>query len=66
MADMDNTFDKLKGDVKGKAGEATGDRRLEAEGKSESAAAGVKDAAQNAGDSLKGAADGVKNAFKKD
>lgn len=66
MADMDNTFDKLKGDVKGKAGEATGDRRLEAEGKSESAAAGVKDAAQSAGDYLKGAADGVKNAFKKD
>lgn len=66
MADMDNTFDKLKGDVKGKAGEATGDRRLEAEGKSESAAAGAKDAAQSAGDSFKGAADGVKNAFKKD
>lgn len=66
MADMGNTFDKLKGDAKGKAGEATGDSRLEAEGKSQSAAAGVKDAAQNAGDSLKGAVDGVKNAVKGD
>lgn len=62
MADMGNTFDKLKGDAKGAVGEATGDSHLEAEGRTESAAASAKDAAQSAGDAVKGAAEGVKNA----
>lgn len=66
MADMENTFDKIKGDAKSGLGEATGNDRMEAEGRTESAAAGAKDAVQNAGDKLKGAADGVKNAFTKD
>ncbi|MDY6056041.1 CsbD family protein [Micrococcus sp.] len=65
MADLGNTFDKLKGDLKGKAGEASGDSHLEAEGKTESAAAGLKGAAQDAGDTLKGVVDGVKDAFTK-
>jgi uncharacterized protein YjbJ (UPF0337 family) len=66
MADMENTFDKMKGDAKAGVGEATGNERLEAEGRTESTAAGVKGAAQDAGDKIKGAAEGVKNAFTKD
>lgn len=66
MADMENKFDKMKGDAKAGLGEATGNDRMEAEGRTESAAAGAKGAAQNAGDKIKGAAEGVKNAFKKD
>lgn len=66
MADMENKFDKMKGDAKAGLGEATGNDRMEAEGRTESAAAGAKGAAQNAGDNIKGAAEGVKNAFKKD
>ncbi len=64
MADMDNKFDKMKGDAKAGLGEATGNERMESEGRTESAAASGKDAVQNAGDKLKGAAEGVKNAFK--
>lgn len=66
MADMENKFDKMKGDAKAGIGEATGNERMESEGRTESAAADAKGAVQNAGDKIKGAAEGVKNAFKKD
>lgn len=64
MADMENKFDKMKGDAKAGLGEATGNDRMEAEGRTESGAADAKGAAQSAGDKIKGAAEGVKNAFK--
>lgn len=52
-------------DVKGKAkeatGKATGNRRLEGEGKGDQASASTK----KAGDKAKGAAKDVKDAFKK-
>lgn len=66
MADMENTFDKVKGNAKEGLGKATGNEKLEAEGRTESTAAGAKEAAQKAGDTLKGAAEGLKNAVKGD
>ena len=70
MADINNTIDELKGDAKEGLGKATGNDRLEAEGKTESTAAEVKgkvgDAAGALGDKARGAAEGLKNAFGND
>lgn len=66
MTDMGNQFDKLKGDAKEGLGKATGDDRLQAEGKTESTTAGAKDAAQNAGDKIRDVAAGVKDGLTKD
>lgn len=66
MADMGNQFDKMKGDAKEGLGKATGDDRLRAEGRTESATAGAKDAVQNAGDKIKDAAAGVRDGLSKD
>ena len=51
----------LKGKAKEAAGKATGNPRLEGEGKGDQASASVK----NAGDKAKGAAKDAKDAFKK-
>jgi uncharacterized protein YjbJ (UPF0337 family) len=51
----------LKGKAKEAAGKATDNERLEGEGKGDQASASVK----SAGDKAKGAAEDVKDAFKK-
>ena len=66
MADMENKMDKLKGDAKEGLGKVAGDDRLRAEGQTESATAGVKDAAENAGDKLRDTAAGIKDGLSKD
>jgi uncharacterized protein YjbJ (UPF0337 family) len=55
----DGSTDKAKGNIKEAAGDLTGDKDLEREGKVDQASGGVKD---KVGD----AADGIKNALKKD
>ncbi len=52
---MENTADKLAGKGKEAAGQATGDERLEAEGKGDQVKADLKQAGEK-----------VKDAFKKD
>ena len=56
------TADKVKGTVKEVAGKATGDQRLEAEGKTDKIKGNVKNAASDA----KEAAKGVRDSLKKD
>ncbi|WP_432478088.1 CsbD family protein [Nocardioides sp. GXQ0305] len=51
----------LKGKAKEATGKATGNERLEGEGKGDQASASVK----KAGDKAKGAAEDVKDAFRK-
>ena len=51
----------LKGKAKEATGKATGNERLEGEGKGDQASASIK----SAGDKAKGAAEDVKDAFKK-
>ena len=53
------TTDKVKGAVKKGAGKLTGDRRTEAEGKTDRAKGDVKDAAQDVKDTAKGARDSL-------
>lgn len=66
MADIENTVDKLKGEAKEGLGKATGDDRLRAEGQTESAAAGAKDAVENVGDKVRDTAAGIKDGLSKD
>ncbi len=56
-----NKGEDLKGKTKEATGKATGNERLEGEGKGDQASASVKDA----GEKAKGAAKDVKDAFKK-
>ncbi|MGH2778203.1 MAG: CsbD family protein [Actinomycetota bacterium] len=56
----------MSGKTKEAAGKATGDRRLEAEGKTQHETAEGKAKAKTAVDRAKGAVDGIKEAFKKD
>ena len=58
---IDNKGDELKGKAKEAAGKATDNERLEGEGRGDQASASVK----SAGDKAKGAAEDVKDAFKK-
>ncbi|MBD3950017.1 CsbD family protein [Tuanshanicoccus lijuaniae] len=71
------SLDELTAKGKELLGKATGDKRTEAEGKTESTLENLKDKAAKTADSVskaandvsetvKGAVDGVKNAFKKD
>ena len=53
--------DKVKGSLKEAAGKVTGDRRTEAEGKTDRAQGEAKDAAHHAKESAKG----VRNSLKK-
>jgi uncharacterized protein YjbJ (UPF0337 family) len=52
--------DKAKGAVKEAAGKVTGDRRTEAEGKTDRAKGEAKDAAHHAKEGAKGARDSLK------
>jgi uncharacterized protein YjbJ (UPF0337 family) len=54
------TTDKIKGTVKDVAGQATGDKRTEAEGKTDKAKGDAKNAASDLKNSVKGAADSLK------
>lgn len=55
----ENKLDELKGQGKESAGQATGDRDLEAEGKADQTGAKVKDAGEHLKDSAKDLKDGL-------
>lgn len=57
---MAGTMDKVKGAVKDAVGSATGDTRLQAEGKTDKAKGAVKDAVQQTSDAVKGVKDSLK------
>lgn len=57
---MSGTTDKIKGTVKEAVGKATGDKRTEAEGKTDQAKGHVKDAAHDAKEAVKGVQDSLK------
>ncbi len=57
---MAGTTDKVKGSVKEAAGKMTGDKRTEAEGKTDQAKGDVKDAARGTKESAKGVQDSLK------
>jgi uncharacterized protein YjbJ (UPF0337 family) len=57
---MAGTMDKIKGKAKEGIGQATGDRRTEAEGKTDQAKGHAKDAAHEA----KQGAEGIKDSLK--
>ncbi|GAA1742075.1 CsbD family protein [Microbacterium foliorum] len=57
----ENTFDKLAGKAKEAAGKATDNERLQAEGQTDQAQAGVKEKVEDA----KGAVEGIKDSFNK-
>ncbi|MFJ6699297.1 CsbD family protein [Streptomyces sp. NPDC091272] len=59
MTDNESTFDKLKGKAKEMGGKATGNDRLEAEGKADQA----KGKAQEMGNKAKDKAEGIKDSF---
>ena len=56
---MPGTGDKVVGTLKEAAGKLTGDRRTEAEGKTDQAKGDVKNAAHDVKESVKGAADSL-------
>lgn len=57
---MSGTSDKIKGTLKEAAGKATGDRRTEAEGKTDRAKGEAKNAVRDVKESAKGVADSLK------
>lgn len=59
MADGESTFDKLKGKAKEMGGQATGNDRLESEGKTDQA----KAKAEEAGNKVKDKAEGIKDSL---
>jgi uncharacterized protein YjbJ (UPF0337 family) len=56
---MAGTTDKVKGSVKEAAGKVTGDRRTEAEGKTDRTKGEAKDAARDAKETAKGVRDSL-------
>lgn len=56
---MSGTSDKVKGSIKENIGKATGDDRLEAEGKTDRAKGEVKHAARDVKESAKGVGDSL-------
>ena len=58
---MAGTTDKVKGAVKEGAGKLTGDKRTEAEGKTDRAKGKVKNAASDVKESAKGVRDSLKD-----
>ena len=62
---ISNKAEDLGGKAKETVGNATGDQQLQAEGKTDQAKAGLKDAAENVKDAVGDAADKIKNVFKK-
>ena len=57
---MTGTMDKAKGSVKEAVGKVTGDRRTEAEGKTDQVKGDVKNAAQNVSESARGVRDSLR------
>jgi uncharacterized protein YjbJ (UPF0337 family) len=57
---MAGTMDKVKGAVKEAVGKMTGNKRTEAEGKTDQAKGGVKDATRSTKESAKGVRDSLK------
>lgn len=57
---MAGTMDKIKGSVKDAVGGATGDTKMQAEGKADKAKGNVKDAAHEVKEGVKGVADSVR------
>ena len=57
---MAGTTDKVKGSIKEAAGKVTGDRRTEAEGKTDRTKGEAKDAARDVKESAKGVRDSLK------
>ena len=53
------TGDKIKGNIKEAAGKVSGDKRLEAEGKTDKAKGDVKKAAGDVSESAKGVRDSI-------
>ena len=58
---MDGTVDKVKGTIKEAVGKVTGDRRTEAEGKTDQAKGDVKDAGHQVKETVKGVGDSLKD-----
>ena len=58
---MAGTKDRVKGSIKEAAGKVTGDRRTEAEGKTDQAKGKAKKAASNVKESAKGVRDSFKD-----
>ncbi|HET6468816.1 MAG TPA: CsbD family protein [Geminicoccaceae bacterium] len=56
---MGGTSDKVKGSIKEGVGKMTGDKRTEAEGKTDQAKGDVKNAARDVKDSAKGVRDSL-------
>lgn len=56
---FENSKDKLGGEAKENLGKLTGDKETQAEGQAEKGKADLKDKAQDARDSVKGAVDGM-------
>lgn len=56
---MEGTTDKIKGAIKEGVGKVTGDRRTEAEGKTDQAKGDVKNTVQDVSDSVKGVGDSL-------
>ena len=63
---MAGTADKVKGAIKEGVGKLTGDRRTEAEGKTDQAKGDVKDAARDVSDTIKGVGDSLSNDDRRD
>lgn len=63
---MGSNADDAKGRVKEAAGNLTGNKDLEREGKVDQAGASVKEFAENAKDKASGAVDSIKDKFTKD
>lgn len=63
---FDAKHDQASGKVKETIGKVTGDKRTEAEGKSEHASGKAKEFVSDVKESIDGAIDGVKDAFDKD
>ena len=59
-ANMAGTKDKMKGSIKEAAGKVTGDRRTEAEGKTDQAKGEAKNAARDVKETTKGVRDSLK------
>ena len=57
---MAGTTDKVKGSIKEAAGKLTGDRRTEAEGKTDRTKGKAKDAARDVKETAKGVRDSLK------
>lgn len=55
----DSAMDKLRGKAKEVAGKVTGDKRQEAEGRTDQAKGGVKETAENARDQVRGVRDSL-------